>query len=491
MKRSTPRIEFPPQDGYRGPALEFVLAVARSLFGGTGSLEALKTAVDAALAMVLNAHASGKSEEAVVLEVRESEGRLVVDVFNRGVPILLNGGLETRLNAAYLGQFYEAMRNCEKISVLNSGRKGQTVSLEFRLAAVRPAASKVEPQAPAVIPEGEAVKVRVLQPGEEEALSRLFYLVYGYDYINETVYYPEKLAALIAAGDLISIVAARPNGRLVGHVGLVRKNKQPAVYEAAMGVVDPALKSRGVFGELFHKTMEKAGELPMQYCFFDFVTNHELSQRHVAKYGSCDLALFVGCQNRETQARLPKLGLGKDPDAARYSLLISVLPKTARPFGRELSLPENIGGPYGFLLKPLGLSWSPAPRFSVLPETGRYATSCSNAQSAVVFDLEEPGLSAVESILEEWRGLMRGGYQYAAIDIPLDRPGAGPLYDRLSSEGFFAAGFVPYRFTDRLGFRFQSLGPTKVAWDSIKVASEPAKKLLKLIRQDYEAACLV
>lgn len=490
MKRKAPRVEFPPEERFKASAVQFALSAANALFAGAGSLKALETAVDSALAMVLSAHSGGKSDEPVALEARESEGRLVIDIFNRGVPILLNGGRETGLNASYLARFQEASRNCEKISVLNSGRQGQIVSLEFRMAAVSPVSSSAKPVS-ASIPEGEVLQVRELQPGEEEALSRLFYLVYGYDYINETVYYPEKLKAMISAGDLIPIVASRPNGRLVGHVGLVRKNKTPAVYEAAMGVVDPALKSRGVFGRLFSKTMEKAGEIPMQYCFFDFVTNHELSQRHVAKYGTCDLAVFVGCQTRETQARLGRLGLGKDPDADRYSLLVSILPKVERPFGKELCLPENIGGPYGFLLKPLGLSWSPAPRFSALPESGRYATSCQNAQSAVLFDMEEPGHNAVESVLAEWRELMRGGFQYAAIDIPLDRPGAGPLYDRLSSEGFFAAGFVPYRFTGRLGFRFQSLGPTKVAFDSIKVASEPAKKLLKLIRSDYEATCLV
>lgn len=512
MRRASPRVQLPPRDRYRGAGVEFAVAVARGMFAGAGGLlapgvagasvplpyplggglDSFRTAVDAALSMVLSAHSGGKSEEFVALEVREIEGRLVIDIFNRGLPILLNGGQDAGFNSAYLPLFREASRHCEKISILNSGRKGQTVSLEFRLAGARtPGPAPAQEPAAASIPEGEELQVRGLRPGEEEALSRLFYLVYGYDYINETVYDPDKLRALAAAGDLISIVAARPNGRLVGHVGLVRKNKQPPVFEAAMGVVDPALKSRGVFGRLFQKTMEMTDELPMRYCFFDFVTNHELTQRHVGKYGSCDLALFIGCQIRETQARLPKLGLGKDPEAGRYSLLVSVLPKAEHPFGREISLPENIGGPYGFLLKPLGLSWSPAPRFSALAAGGRYATSCQNAQSAAVFDMEEPGLAAVEGVLQEWRELLREGYQYAAIDIPLDRPGAGPLYDRISSEGFFAAGFIPYRFTDRLGFRFQSLGPTKAAFDAVKVASDPAKKLLKLIRQDYEASCLV
>ena len=95
-----------------------------------------------------------------------------------------------------------------------------------------------------------------MAPGEEDALSRLFYMVYGYDYINEFVYYPEKIKAMIDSGELHSIVAVRPNGRLVGHVGLTRRKREPPVYEAGMGAVDPMLKSRGLFGRLFSKTME-------------------------------------------------------------------------------------------------------------------------------------------------------------------------------------------------------------------------------------------
>jgi hypothetical protein len=259
-----------------------------------------------------------------------------------------------------------------------------------------------------------------------------------------------------------------------------------------MGAVDPAVKSRGLFGALFKKTMEKVCEIPMQYCLLDFVTNHEYSQRHVSKYGTCELALFAGCQSQETQARLKRLGLGLDPEGMdRYSLLVSVIPRVPHPFGEETSLPESLGEPYGFLLKPLGLSWSPCPRFEVLPPRGRYQASLQPGQSAVIFDLCEPGREAAEAILEEWRNLMLGGFNYAAIEVPLDVPGIGALYDLVSAHGFFAAGFVPYQLSDRLGFRFQALGPKKVAFEKIKVATEPARRLLKLVRGDYQAFSLL
>ena len=172
-------------------------------------------------------------------------------------------------------------------------------------------------------------------------------------------------------------------------------------------------------------------------------------------------------------------------------LLVSVIPRVPRPFGESIILPESIGERFGFLLKPFGLAYSPAPRFQTLPAMGSFTTSTLRAQSAAFFDLSAPGQEAAEDIVEEWRELLRDGFEYAAVEVPLDAPGLGPLYDILSSNGFFAAGFVPYQSSARLGFRFQALGPTKVAFDDIKVATEHGKKLLAAVRKDYEANCLL
>ncbi|MDD5628871.1 MAG: hypothetical protein PHU21_07395 [Elusimicrobia bacterium] len=506
MTPALARLEIPPQPAFLEPTVGFVLAFAARFARGESEQSELKTAVSAVLEMVIDNNAGGGVPVAV--EVGETAGKLRVSVINHGAPILLRGG-RTGIHSRHYAKFHEASRHADSVTFENSGRQGQAVVLELRLGAVAAAMSllaKPAPQAPA-IPEDEVITVRGLAPGEEDALSRLFYLVYGYDYVNEFVYYPEKIKDMLEAGDLLSIVAARPNGRLVGHVALVRRNREPAVYEAAMGAVDPAVKSRGLFGQLFGKAMEVVRSTPMQYCLCDCVTNHAFSQRHVAKFGGTELALYAGCQSRETQARLERLGLGKDPESMlRYSLLVSVIPRVPRPFGAGVVLPESIGERFGFLLEPLGLAWSPAPRFQSLPAAGSFKTSTQRAQSAALFDLSEPGQEAVEDIVEEWRELLREGFEYAAVEVPLDAPGLGPLYDILSGGGFFASGFVPYRCgapavsevppvpagrtslrPARLGFRFQALGPTKVAFDDIKVATDHGKRLLAAVRKDYEA----
>lgn len=481
------RIELPSGPAYLLPTLNFVTTFAEQ-YGMLPEKRAhLRSACEHALTLVMKSNELGKSDSPVAIDIFERDGALVVEILNRGIPIFLNG--------AKHGAFHDEIApHLDKLSVENLGRQGQTVVLGMTLgeeALKRSLGSSGVSLDPSGGLEGE-VTIRELQPGEEAALSQLFYFVYGYNYINEMVYYPEKIKSMIEQGKLISIVGALPSGRLVGHVGLLKWSDEPAVYEPCLGVTDPNLKSRGLFGQIFAKTMGRVAETPMQYCFFDFVTNHDVSQRLVAKFGTCDLSLFVGCQSKATQCKLEKLGLGTDSvEMDRYSLLFSVIPQVKHPFGKDILLPVGLGETLDFLLKPLNLSWSPAPRFQLLPQGGVYQTHFQPAQNAVIFDMVAPGRTAVDKIIKEWHQLLRNGYQYAAIEVPLDAPGIGNLYDILSGEGFFIGGFIPYHNTDRLGFRFQALGPTKVAWDDIKVHTESAKRLLEIIRQSYERNTLL
>lgn len=194
---------------------------------------------------------------------------------------------------------------------------------------------------------------------------------------------------------------------------------------------------------------------------------------------------WVSVEELSGQARAVGYGLGpKETD--RYTLLVSVIPEVKHPFGKEIFLPNNLGEMFGFLLGPLNLLWNPAPRFEMLPLGGDYQTHLQPLQNAVQFDLFWPGRNAIENIIRDWRKLLKVGYQYAAIDVPIGVRGISNLYDILSDHGFFVAGFIPHHYSDKLGFRFQTVGHTKLDFNEIKVFGEGTKKLLEIVRENYE-----
>lgn len=470
------------------PALSFVLSYAQKVGVDEERVQHIYNAIKPAVLMVIENHQAASSSEFVTISISESNGRLIVKVLNKGVPILPGYAAKFVPHLAKSGKIQDII---DKFSVENLGREGQAVTFEIKLGK-REFSHDLVPSSHKIEIKDQDIVIRTLNDGEEGSLSQLFYFVYGYNYINEFVYYPEKIKKMIQDAKLISVVGASPNGRLLGHVGLIQWNSDPPVYEPCLGVTDPTVKARGLFRKIFQKAMEKLNNLPMQYCFFDFVTNHDYSQRLISRYGTCDMALFIGCQTSKTQAKLEKLGIGKDPVMTdRYTILYSVIHGVKYPFGKEVLLPNNLGEVFGFLLKPLNAEWVPASRFSALSHDGSYQVYLDPVQNAVVFDCVEPGIKALKELTSDWRQLMKDGYQYAAVEVSLEKPGMGQLHDMLAEEGFFASGFVPYHKSDKLGFRFQALAPTKVDFSEIKVYSKTAKKLLELIKNDYERKCFI
>ncbi|MFC1521760.1 hypothetical protein ACFL6Y_05080 [Elusimicrobiota bacterium] len=486
IMNNTASLVIPPERSFIPPLTDFVLRYARHFKMGSDDSNLLKDAFLAAMDLVMGSNSGVHSRKKILIEIFESKGKLVIKILNHGIPILANtGAYADAMHSLNISRFRETTKRLDEITVENFGRDGQTVTLKTRLGkeAVREAVMGSSSLIPAAKYSERDVTIRRLESWETPALSRLFYSVYGYNYINEMVYYPEKLAEMMSNNRLISTAAVLPDGRLVGHVGLVRHNDKPPVFEAALGLVDPTFKSKGLFKDIFGKVMETVRSTPMQYCFFDFVTNHERSQKMISAYGTCDMAIFVGCQSGATQATLEHLGIGSDlKDMDRYTILFSIIPQVKHPFGKEVYLPPSMAEPLEFLLEPLGLTWIPTPRFHFLPDEGQYKTSCQPMQNSVIFDMNKPGRKAVEDMLIEWNQFLRDGYQYGAVEVPVSAPGLADLYNMLSENGFFIAGFIPYHMSDTLGFRFQATGYTKVALGKIKTATNASKRLLKLIK---------
>ncbi|MBF0548278.1 MAG: hypothetical protein HQM08_27830 [Candidatus Riflebacteria bacterium] len=479
-------LEISPNYRLLEPSKCFVFSFAKQLGLDDENCNVLAGGMQAAVNLVVQTCSGSNRGEPIKISLSETAGKIEMDILNQGIPLASD---DLSILDKLLKKFDAPGEKFEQISIENHGRLGQSIcfNLSKGRSAIPPSVLETGENNSSEEIDPENIEIRLLKHGEEADLSRLFFFVYEYKYINEFIYYPEKVRLMIDSGDLISIVAALPNGRLVGHAALRKWNSNPSVYEPCLGLIDPRVKSRGFFGKIFNVLFEKAREIPMQYCFLDFVTNHDYSQRLIAKYGSVDLSVFVGCQSPATQARLRDLGIGKDPVGTdRYSILYSIIPMTRQPFGEAVYLPNTLGSELDFILKALNMEWYPSPRFNPLAPDGEYKTLRHGAQLSVYFGLEFPGKKALENLLNEWKHLLREGYKYAAVDVPLDQPGFGIVHEILTNNGFFISGFMPFRNTGRLGFRFQAVAPFRIDFNEIKIFSENGKKLLSLIKELYE-----
>ncbi len=416
-----------------------------------------------------------------------SDQEVLISVINRGLPLLSKSFLPDSVS-----------KELPQLHYKNLGRHGQSFSIGFRTNTDDPQTAQTESSqrsgatAEPSEPSAELLPVREIQEGDFEALTQLFHKVYEYRYVNEAVYHPDRLRKMVFDKRLISLVAPLANGRLAAHLGMIRLGEKPHVYEMGFGLTDPDINSRGVFSTLLQELMEQANRIDMAYLVFDYVTNHDLTQRVVSRYGSCDMALCVGSQLSDTQAKLAALNIGTDSqEMDRYSILIGVKTQVDSPFGRTIHLPIALGEMLGFLIEPLGMEWLPTPRFCPLDESGSFHHSKDSFQRTASYELTRPGVRAIRKIIQDWRHALRLGYQYCSVDIPLDAPGVGQAYDRLANAGFFVSGFVPLRFSGRLALRLQATGPKRLAFHHIKIASEIGRRLLQVVHDSHERNVLL
>ena len=136
--------------------------------------------------------------------------------------------------------------------------------------------------------------IRRLVPGDAQALAELAYDTYGYSYLYEDIYYPERFVALNETGEVISIVAVTGEGKLVGHTSLYRNPALPGIAEVAMAMVHPDYRAHHLLGKIMVKCNETAKEMGITALFAQAVTSHPWSQRAIINFGLLPVGLLIG-----------------------------------------------------------------------------------------------------------------------------------------------------------------------------------------------------
>ena len=136
--------------------------------------------------------------------------------------------------------------------------------------------------------------LRKALPTDIIGISRLFYKSYGYTYVNDIVYYPERLAKAIENRTLISSVAISNMGQVIGHIALMQPFENAQITEWGMAISDPIFRGQGIMSKLIKNIMQHALTSQYRGLFSHSVTNHEFTQKICEKNNFSDVALLVG-----------------------------------------------------------------------------------------------------------------------------------------------------------------------------------------------------
>lgn len=449
---------------------------------------ALSLAVEEALVQIIGqSFPDGETGDVeVVLDATPSGLSIVFK--DRGLPFDFAGIPDYDPHAASLTEASDAglskfllTHSVDEVRFRNLGRGGTELELIKRYS-TQSISEYPEPVLAPAPHAGETVtEVRRFQPEDAIAISRLVYLSYGNSYVNDDLYYPERIVALHEEGMLQSFVAVTGGERLVGHVGLTLPWRGAEIVEWGIAVVDPGFRGSGIMNRLIELLGEELQRRELTGVFAHAVTNHVYSQKLCASHGFGDVALLLGYAPASLIFR-------KITDAPKQRESTFVAWRALAPLSAPaLQLPPAHDAMIRTLYEGIGVSL-PATAAPSSPSAGttQCRSSIASSLNAATMLIDAIGKDYEPALHREARRLCRDRVDMIFAYLDLTAPGAPAACAALERIGFFFAGVFPgHPFTHTLVLQY----PNNLTIDcaQVKAFSPLAQQLRDYVAKEQEA----
>jgi len=444
------------------------LAARRNL--GYRAVRELQVAVAEGLTNVVR-HAFRPGEQAVyTVTCLNQPGGFMVKIRDRGLPYdpSVAECMETQRGFQLMNM------HLDKMTFVNLGHEGKELQmLKFA------SAERVDEDSHSIAfhPENfktEQLQVRNMTTDDALQVSRCFYDVFGYDYGSDLVYYPQRLIDFNRAGLLKTVVAATPEGYVLGTESLERPDLNTQLFEAGMACVRPAARNYGVARAIGHHLENFMRDEGVAGIWAACVTSHTFSQRIVPP--GCQACLLLpGNTNPDlTQGQAQK---------QRNSILVMYRDLARHTLKPTLYLPARHKTVMAEILT--GFGWQPE-----LLEEGEVrlhdSTQCSydaNPQKErVIAKFTRFGSDFPALIRERYNFFRTHGYAAVYAFLPLTDPYVIEATRLLEDMGFFFNGIFPGTGQGDAQLVLGFLNNQILDYDNIQILDEYGKKLKAYIQ---------
>ena len=204
--------------------------------------------------------------------------------------------LEAQTGAG-LGSFL-IQRFADAVEFHNLGGRGkETVIVKYLPAdtvATEPPAGEAMAE-PEHVPAAERVQLDIgpLRPEQAIEVCRCIYDAYRYTYVNEHLYYPDRVVALNQSGDMVSAVASAPDGEVAGHAALVFPEDTHEVADLAVVATKAKFRGQSIARRLGEYLGDEALARGLHGLFIEEVTVHTYTQKFCHRLGFVDTGFLL------------------------------------------------------------------------------------------------------------------------------------------------------------------------------------------------------
>jgi serine/threonine-protein kinase RsbW len=322
--------------------------------------------------------------------------------------------------------------------------------------------------------------VRSMEPSDALEISKTVYKTYGYSYSHDYIYYPEKIIALNASGEVHSALAVTENNAIVGHCALSLWSDHPRIAELGQGVVVPNYRSQGCFAKLTEYLIGTARSRGLKGVFGEAVTLHPFSQKTALQQGLRECALFLCLLSPSVDFK----GLKNEP-AARGSMLVQFKYLDPPP-GRGVYAPPR----HADMLRAIYANLDPAavPVMETPPgdTTGEgepaYTINLIRSLNFARIRIDRYGPNIVADIRLKLRELCLQRWDVVHLVLNLSDPQTPGFCIRFEELGFFFAGILPLGLSSGDALILQYLNTCCARYNAIQTASRFASDLVAYVK---------
>ncbi len=378
------------------------------------------------------------------------------------------------------GAGFAVVDHCvDDFAFLNRGREGK----EFRL--VQHVESEhiadfhpTEAQVPDADREDVSYTFSPVQPRDAEDIAKLIYRTYGYTYVREDLYYPERIERALEQDEKFGVVVRSDSGRAVGYFAVLR-SQDSNIGEVGEAVVDVNHRRRGLMKRMLRSLIDQANERGLSGVYGEAVTVHDISQRVNHHFGMVSTAMLLGLFPPQ---RFRSLSGGRTQPITvviDFRPLVPYDTTTAYLPARYADLLRRIYGALDVddLQVPPASDATPGDQ---LPDATEMDARIRYTYNHVVFVVDTPGRDLPEQVHQALDDLEDENMAVAYVDLPLDDPATPAATELLCENDFVFAGLMPRFHEGRDYLRVQSplmeLDP-----DAIEVYSDLAADLKSYI----------
>lgn len=492
-KKDVISLRLPVDAAYIPTARSFVQEVAEKAGLSEGDADKIVLAANEAVANVIK-HASLPEDDAffdLICEV--SSLVLKVIVRDKGYPFspekVAQYSIEKVLkdgDAAGLG-FYLMKHSVDKLSFHNNGFGGKEVHLvkyihqdhiEGRIDKLALKIYETTAQQEKKPIEKINYRVELLDIAKSIEVSQCAYRTYGYNYIHEFIYYPERIAEMNSRKELISAVAINEKtAEIISHAALELSDGKDIV-ELGAAFTKPECRNQGCFNRICEYLLDVAKTEGIKGIYATAVTIHPFSQKAILKNGFRECGILLGMGHASMFKDPLEHGQQRESTVMLFRNVDQSLNKSLYAPQRHKAILEEI---YANINVPIKWQKAKVSKRKVFPcEYSIIETRVKSSMANASIYVNKYGADILKKIQRNLKELDRSKIEAVYLYLDLSDPLTAALARDFEEMGFFFSGVLPSG--SRQNLVLQYLNDIRIDYGKICVASDFMKKLLFYVK---------